>query len=303
MDYIGILTQAAKTLWKHKVIYVFFLVMYATPSLLALGLMGVFVLKIDMSNPENLFGMYVNLMNLKNPLLWGLAGVYLLIMLLTYSCYIIGSIGVMKGTSLVESDAESLGFAGLLQASLEYFWPVAAIFFVIGVTFIVIMIPALVLGSFVILMFLFLIPIFFFGRTFVELLMAAIVNGNLGLQAALESVWQIVQKHLWPLALITILLLVIEFVANTVVSIPIGVVQQVAMFALFPMLTAQNSSLMFGEMFKWVFVLMIFVIPILLAVQGFVMSHHLAATSLFYMNMTRKTVQPTLPVEVVSVAS
>lgn len=292
MDYVGILVQAAKMLWKHKVIYVFFLVMYAIPSLLALGGMGVFVSMIDMSNPSNLFGMNGDLINFKTPFAWSLAGAYFLFMLLTYSCYIIGSVGVMKGISLVDSNAESFGFVSLLQDSLKYFWPVAAIFFVIGVVFIIIMIPALVLGPMVFLIFLFLIPIFLFGRTLVELLMAAIVNGDLGLRAALESVWQMIQRQLWPLVLITILLLVVEFAANTIVSIPIGVVQQVAMFALFPRLAAQDSSQMFGEMFKWMFVIMIFVMPVMLVVQGLVTSFHLSATSLFYLNLTRKLVQP-----------
>jgi hypothetical protein len=303
MDYTGILTQAAKLLWKHKVIYVFFLVMYAIPSLLSLGLMGIFAFTIDMSNPERFFHMFGGAINFTNPFVLGLASAYFVLMLLTYSCLIIGLIGVLKGTSLVESGTDQINFMSLWQASMKYFWRVAAIFFVIGGAFIIIMLPAIILGPLVILMFLCLIPIFLFGRTFVELVCAAIITDDLGLQAAFERIWQLIKSYIWPLVLMTILLVAVEFAANMVVTMPISVVQQIAMQFLFLRPPAEDPSLMFGQMFKWMFVIMAFVMPVMLAVQGLVTTYHLSATSLLYLNITRKTMQPVPPVEVVPAVS
>lgn len=294
MDYIGILTRAAKLMWKHKSIYVFFLIFYSVPSILSLGVMGVFAFTTDTSDPERLFRMFTGWTNFENPLLLiGVIGAYILFMLLTYSCYIFGLIGALKGASLAERGAESIDFKILLQAGLKHFLPLAAIFFVIGVVLIAIMLPALILGPFMFLAFLCLFPVFIAGRMVIELLCAAIVNDDLGLLPALERFWQLVQKQFWPLALMALILVVVDFVANIVVTLPIGVIQQVFMQLIFLNPAMQpDPSIMFGQMFKWMSVLMIFIMPILLVLQGLVMTYHNIATSLTYLAISGKPLQP-----------
>jgi hypothetical protein len=300
MDYIGILTRSAKLLWKHKIIYAFFVLFYAIPSVFILGAMGVFAFTADLNDLEGFVRTLGNLMDFKNPLvIAGLSGIYLLFMLFSYSCYLVGFIGTLKGASLAERGTESINFMGLLQASLKHFLPLAAIFFVIGVILIVIMLPAIVLGPFILLAFLCLIPVFIAGRMAIELLCAAIVSDDLGLLAGLKRFWQLVQKYIWPLALMALILIVIEFVANVVVTLPFSLVQQVAMQFLIMNPAAQPTpSIMFGQMFKWMFVIMILVTPIMLIAQGLVTTYHNVATSLTYLEISGKTVQPAQPVEV-----
>jgi hypothetical protein len=293
MDYIGILTRAAKLMWKQKIIYVFFIIFYATPSILMLLVMGVFAFTVDMSDPERFFRMFNSWMNFENPLvLIGMIGAYILLMLLTYSCYIFGFIGALKGASLAERGAESIDFKVLLQAGLKHFLPLAAVFFVIGVALIAIMVPAIILGPFIFLAFLCLIPVFIAGRMVVELLCAAIVNDDLGLLAALDRFWQLVQKNLWPLVLMALILVVVDFVANMVVTLPVSVFQQVVMqFMFLNPAMQQDPSIMFGQMFKWMFVIMIFIMPIMLVLQGLVMTYHIIATSLTYLAISEKPFQ------------
>ena len=91
------------------------------------------------------------------------------------------------------------------------------------------MVPTLILGPFFVLMFCILIPAFIFGRTAVEMLIAAIVYEDLGLLAALERLWQITQSHFWPLVLMTMLLLAIDFTAYIIVAVPMSTIRQLAM--------------------------------------------------------------------------
>jgi len=299
MDYTGILTRSAKILWKHKSIYVFFLIAYALPSLLMLGVMGVVVFMVDMSNPERFFRLLNSRIDFENPFFMaGLLGGYILLMLFTYSCYLIGFIGSLKGASLAERGAESIGFITLLRAALKHFLPLALIFFVIGIVFLVVMLPAFILGPFFVLAFLCLIPIFFAGRMAVELLCAAIINDDLGLLAGLERFWQLLNKNLGPLVLMTIILIVVDFVANLVVTLPFGIFQQVALqfFVMNPAMQ-QDSSSMFGQVFRWMFVIMLLIMPIMLVLQGLVMTYHNIATSLTYLALSEKPLTPVAATE------
>jgi len=289
-------------MWKHKIIYIFLLIFYSVPSVLSLGVMSVVVFTTDMSDPQRFFKTATSWMTSENPILWvGIVGAYILLMLLTYSCYIFGFIGALKGASLAERGAKSIDFMVLLQAGLKHFLPLAAIFFVIGVALIAIMVPAIVLGPLIILAFLCLIPVFIAGRMAIELLCAAIVTDDLGLPAALERFWQLVQKQLWPLALMALILIVVDFVANIVVTLPVGVFQQVFMQFIFLNPTMkQDPSMMFGQMFRWMFVIMIFIMPVMLVLQGLVLTYHNIATSLTYLAISEKPFQSTPAAEPVS---
>ncbi len=299
MDYIGILTRSARLVWKHKIIYVFFLIFYSVPSLLSLIVMGVFAFTTDLSDPERFFRQFNGWMNFENPVLMiGIAGVYLLLMGLTYACYLLGYIGSLKGAALAGRGAESIDFSVLLQAGLKHFLPVAAIFLVIGLALIATLLPALIFGPLIFLAILCLIPVFIAGRMVVELLCATIVADDLGLLAALERFWQLLQKQLGPLALMALILVVVDFAANLVVTVPVSIFQQVMMqfFFLNPA-TQGDPSVIFGQMFKWMFVLMIFIMPIMLVLQGLVMTYHNLATTLTYLAVAEKPLQPILAVE------
>jgi hypothetical protein len=290
MDYTGILTRAAKLLWKHKVIYAYFLVSYALPSLLTLGMMGVFAFTFDPRNPEAFFKYF----DFKEPLAWaGMLGLQLLFMLFSLACYTLGYAGTFKGAALAERGTDSISFAVLFQASLKHFLPLAAIFLVTGVSMFIVMLPAIVLGPFIFFAMLCLLPIIMAGRMAVDLLCATIVVDDLGLRKGLEVFWQIVQKYLGPLALMAFILLVLDFVANTAMTLPFVIVQPILMQVMFLNPAAQQDpSLMFAQLFKWFFIIMLFAMPIMLALQGLVVTYHNIATSLTYLAVSEKPVQP-----------
>jgi hypothetical protein len=156
------------------------------------------------------------------------------------------------------------------------------------------MIPTVISPLFFILPFCILVPLFLIGKTMVEMLLAAIVNDDLGLAASFERLWQIVQDHVGPLALITFLLLAIDVAAYLVTIMPVSIIQQVVMQFMIP-IQQSSSSFSPGGAFRWIFVLQLLIYPITLAFQAIVQTFHLSAVSLFYVRITPKPVPPEIP--------
>jgi hypothetical protein len=299
MDYMGILTAAAKTNWKDKIIYIFQLVFMSVVPLLSLLAMGVFVTFLDTEHPERMLSFFSHPLNIEDlPIFLALAAAYLLLMLFNLFCTTVGYIGALKGAALSEQGVE-VNFAMLWRASLKYFWRAAAVFVLAGAigiaVMIVLMIPAVITPLFFVLPFCIFVPLFLIGKTMVEMLLAAIVNDDLGLAAAFGRLWQIVQDQVGPLALMTFLLLAIDTAAYFVTVMPVSVIQQIAMQSVIPF-QQDLSSITPGGIFRWMFIFQLLIYPIMLALQAIFQTFHLSAVSLFYVRITPKPVLPEVPV-------
>lgn len=302
MDYGQILTQAGKVLWKHKVIYGFFVAVFSFPSILYLLGMGVFAFTVDLSEPERFLNPTSGFLDFRNPpMAFGLAGAYLVFLGFSLTCAILSVVGVLKGVSLAENGADSIDFLGLWQASLPYFWRVSALFAVLGVVIfglmLVLMLPTLLIGFLSFPLFCVFIPGFLLGRTGVELVIMAIVQEDLGFVEAFKRVWHLLQRYFGPLVLMTIVLAVIEVGANLVVTLPLGLFQQLVMqfWFLNPLSAGQaDPTQLFGEFFKIMFVISLLVMPLMLAVQGLTTTYHLTATALTYLRLKPQAPLPGL---------
>lgn len=303
MDYFGILTAAAKTLWKHKTIYAFLLVFTSIPMVGPLLFMGVFAFSMDMDHPERWFNVMNQPFSGSNlPVMVGLIGIYLLFMLLSFFCTIISYIGVLKGAAISERSAEPISFSMLWQVSLKYFWRVAAVFVAIGIIvfalLLIMIVPVTFLAPVFMLAFCVLIPVFLAGRVMVEMLVAAIIDDDLNLVYGLSRFWQIVQNQVGPLALMMLLLVVIDVVAYLILFFPISIIQQVVMQFLVLIPARQNTSTMLpGDLFRWVMLFQLLSYPILIILQTIVTAFHLAAVSVFYVRIPANPVPAERPVD------
>ena len=72
--------------------------------------------------------------------------VLLLLIVLAYLLGTIGRIGLMRGTRKADGGAERLGFGELWSESLPFFWRVFGLSFLLGLAFLVILLPLILFG-------------------------------------------------------------------------------------------------------------------------------------------------------------
>jgi hypothetical protein len=240
-----VLTRAWKTIWKHKVLWIFgILASCARGSGRVNGSSG------NRNYPSGAggnvpfsAGQAERMMNQAGQYLeqhiWIIFAVVVSILLLSFISYslgMIGRIGLIKGTAKAEKGAEKLLFGEIWSESLPYFWRVFGLNFLIGLAvFIVIVIPLILLGVaffagaggsrvgmaivglFVCLIPLLcvLIPISWALSIIIEQAQAAIVLEDLGLLDGFKRGWQIVKTN----ALATIVMWLILALGGGILSI------------------------------------------------------------------------------------
>jgi hypothetical protein len=155
--------------------------------------------------------------------------VLILIIFISYFLGMIGRIGLIKGTSHSEKGAEKISFGELWSESLPYFWRIFGLNFLIGLAILVIFVPLILLGvvtagiGFVCLLpiFCLLIPIGWILSIIIEQAQAAIVLEDLGMMDGLKRGWQIVKTNAVPTILMSLILGVGSFIIGLIVAIPL----------------------------------------------------------------------------------
>ena len=163
---------------------------------------------------------------------WIIIAVVVAILLLSfifYSLGMIGRIGLIKGTSLAEKGAERLSFGEIWSESLPYFWRIFGLNFLIGLVFLIIFIPLIVLGvvtagiGFVCLLpiFCLLIPIGWILSIIIEQAQAAIVLEDLSIIDGLKRGWQIVKTNAMPTIVMSLILGIGSFIIGIILALPL----------------------------------------------------------------------------------
>jgi hypothetical protein len=155
--------------------------------------------------------------------------VLILIIFISYFLGMIGRIGLIKGTSHSEKGAEKISFGEIWSESLPYFWRIFGLNFLIGLAILVIFVPLILLGvvtagiGFVCLLpiFCLLIPIGWILSIIIEQAQAAIVLEDLGMMDGLKRGWQIVKTNAVPTILMSLILGVGSFIIGLIVAIPL----------------------------------------------------------------------------------
>lgn len=198
----------------------------------------------------------------------------------------IGRIGLIRGTYQAEQGAENLVFGELFSGSLPYFWRVFGLSFLVGLAFLVLMLPLIAFGmltagiGFACLLPLIclLIPLGMVVNVIIEQANAAMVLDDLGIGEGFRRGWEILRSNLGPVLIMAIILGVLAFVVGLVIALPI-------ILAVFPL----GFGLASGETgMLWVAAICCAIyFPILLLLNGILLSFTQSSWTLTYLRLTR----------------
>ncbi|MCA2000260.1 MAG: hypothetical protein LDL51_00185, partial [Chloroflexi bacterium] len=157
------------------------------------------------------------------------AAAVLLLSFLLFALGMIGRIGVIKGTATAEKGAENLAFGELWSESLPYFWRLFGLNFLVGLAFLVIILPFVVMGvltagvGFICALPLIclLIPVGWAVSIIVEQAQAAIVLEDLGMMDGFKRGWEIVKSNPAPIVVMALILGVGGAIVGVIISAPI----------------------------------------------------------------------------------
>ena len=295
MNYGNILTKAWKTVWKHKVIFWFGMLM-AIPS----ALMGIIMAGMFYSfSEEKLISFFEG--NSTEPDAFLLFFILffvsmILFTILSYATMALSFAGALKGTFELKDKEITISFRELWDASLPYVWRIfgimAIIFIGIFSFFAVIMFLGAIFGAvtagigFICLMplILLIIPLELLAFLFASITMAVVVAEDIGVFDAMRKAKNLLKQNFWPLILIGIIVGFILWAVNMVAMLPL----QVAQFAfMMPMMTdpyMQDPT----AFFRPFSILMAIMMPLIGIVQGLSLAYANAVWIFSYFDITAK---------------
>jgi len=281
MDYRAILVQTWKIIWNHKVILVFGFIPVVIPGIFAMLIFGGLAL-------SPLVGLE-SFASLVNEYQFAWIALILMVVLLSIASTPIGYAGILKGTVRAYDGAETVTFKELWAAGWPFVGRLIGIFLSIGLFLsLITMLPTLVgfltagLAFLCFLPFFFLlIPVSFLLQAAMSLGMSAIVDGNLGVLAALQRTWRIFRGYFWSLVMLALLLYVLQSVVGILISSPLTVGP-----ALFAFL-GWNDNISLASFLRIIGIIAMIASPLILAILGFVAAYVQSAWMLVYLGLTR----------------
>lgn len=216
----------------------------------------------------------------------------------------IGRIGLIRGTSQVESGIEHLIFGQLFSESTPYFWRIFGLSLVVGLPFVIL------IGAFAAALIVFgismsqgsdasavgflgvlpffigcmclLIPVGFVISMIIRQAERAIVLDDMPVFPSLSRGWDIFKGNLGPIIVMAIILAVIAFVAGFIIAIPVFIIVVPAALA-FIAGEAQNYTPMILAG-----VCICLYIPVSMLLNGILISYTESAWTLTYLRLTGK---------------
>jgi hypothetical protein len=300
-DFGGVLTRAWQITWKYKILWIF----------------GIFAGCSRNSGPG--FNWNTNRNELPqnwtyNPgqaeqwvsqNWWVIALIILAIILLVLLAILLGTIGrigLIRGTLQAEEGAQSLSFNNLFSGSTPFFWRVFGLTFLIGVIFLLIMLPFILFGVITAgLGFLCLLPLIcvlmivgMAVNLVVELANVAIVRENLGIVDGWRRGWEMARLNPGPVILMAIILFVITFVVGLLIVIPVIAVAVPAAIAIALGANGSNNYVMPLLLAGLCFVAFL---PVGIFINGVVNTFVGSAWTLTYLRLVPPAAAPTPPAE------
>jgi hypothetical protein len=210
----------------------------------------------------------------------------------------IGRIGLIKGSYEAEMGAESLVFGEMFSASMPYFWRVFGLSFLIGLAFLVLLIPFVLIGvltagvGFLCLLPLIciLIPISWAVGVIIEQSNRAIVLENLGMFDGLKRGWEISRSNIGPLIVMALILFGITFVLGIIIALPIFIVVFPTIFAF-----AVGEGQSFTPLYIAVACVCLYA-PVSWLLNGVLTTYTQSAWTLTYLRLVQKPAAPETPV-------
>jgi hypothetical protein len=223
----------------------------------------------------------------------------------------IGRIGLIKGTIQGDADVERLGFGELWTESLPFFWRIFLLSLLVGLAFLVILLPAILIGvlsggvgflCFIPLICI-LVPLAIVAGLVVQQAELAIVVENLGIMAGLQRGWDVLRQHLGPVLLIWLILAVIAVAVGVAIALPVLIVVLPATiaFAISASAAGGSSNLSFTPLIVAGLCFVAY-LPVLWVLNGILSAYLQSAWTLTYLRLTRpktaveNTESPIVPV-------
>ncbi|MFZ5822359.1 MAG: hypothetical protein ACOYYJ_20915 [Chloroflexota bacterium] len=201
----------------------------------------------------------------------------------------IGRIGLIKGSYEAEQGAEKLAFGALFSGSMPYFWRVFGLSFLVGLAFLVILLPLVLLGvltagvGFLCLLPLIclLIPVGWAVSLILEQANRAIVLEDRSMLDGFKRGWEIVKGNVGTLVVMSLILFGISFVLGIVIALPI-------LIAVFPAIIAfaMNEGRSFTPLYIAIGVICLYA-PISWLLNGILNTFTQSAWTLTWLRLTR----------------
>lgn len=295
-----VLTRAWQIIWKHKVLWIFGV--FAACSRgngggSGSGGGGGGTGSGDQPFPQlqqtfDQLGQWIN----ENP--WIVAVFVLLVLVLVVLAIFLGTIGrigLIRGTYRAERGAERLAFGELFSESMPYFWRVFGLSLLIGLAFLLLLLPLVLFGvltagigfACIIPLICILIPVGFAVSVIIEQANAAIVLEDLGIQAGVRKGWDVVRANIGPMIALGLILLIGAAVVGFIFAIPIIV-------AVIPFVVGAASN---NTSPIWIAVACCALyFPVLLVLNGILTAYIQTVWALTYMRLTAVPPQDNAPV-------
>lgn len=290
LNFGEVLATSWKTVWRHKILFVFGLLPMSISALVGIVMGGAFIyLDVSGTDIDRLFqfGPTTEIS------IFVIVVFSLLIMLLSFGLTSISWAAIAVGTTQVDRGQDTLTFNSLWRDSFPFFWRVIGAFFLIGfLSFIVMMFVMMIplglsiitagLGALCMLPFICLmIPFAFLIGAMLNLSISSIVVDDINLTGAITRVWNIVLKNFWLLVLMSLILYVIQFFISMVSSAPFSMFQ----YGFMGFMNEQTNP---TKLFKFFGILSMISTPILAFIQGLGYTYIQSAWTLTYLRLTQK---------------
>ena len=223
---------------------------------------------------------------------------FLILILITIFLGTIGKIGLIKGSYQAEMGAERLVLGELFSASMPYFWRVFGLSFLIGLAFLLLFIPLILLGVItagvallcLLPLICLLIPVGFAVGIIIEQANRAIVLEDLGIFDGLKRSWEISRANIGPLIVMGLILFGITLVLGIVIALPIFIVVFPTIFAF-----ALGEGQSFSPLYIALACICLYA-PVSWVLNGILTTFTQSAWTLTYMRLTQKPEAQEAPV-------
>lgn len=203
----------------------------------------------------------------------------------------VGRIGLIKGSYAAEQGVESLSFGELFSTSTPYFWRVFGLSFLIGVAFIVLLLPLIGLGILtagigllcLLPLICLLIPVSWVVGVFIEQANRAMVLEDIGIFDGLRRGWEILRANVGPLLVMGLILFGITFVLGIVIALPIFIIVFPTIFAF-----AMGEGQSFTPLYLALACICLYA-PVSWLLNGVLTTFTQSAWTLTYMRLIKKT--------------
>lgn len=247
MDYGKILSKAWKTIWKHKILWLFGVLAgfgaassggggRASSSTLSSSGGSGFQNGPSFLGPQmqhNIQQFFRSLSDIR-PGVWVLIGVGALIVIFVFSFLsllvgTLGTTGVIKGAGMADragEDEKPISFGAIFKGIKPHYWKVVLLTFGVRVAGLVggliLALPVVLFTVFTCFLGLFLlIPLGWFIQTLVKFSTIAIIEEDLGLFEAIGRAWDLITQNLGQVAVMLLILGLGQFVIGLLIAVPI----------------------------------------------------------------------------------